>query len=272
MEVEVEALQHTYDTVKAYQNSEGDVCVEIPLSPYTGAGDSGVFVSATMVLSAGALYPEEAPRVSFRDVKGMSDAHLSHISSRLHEEMAAAPGEVILMTLCMAAQEAITELNFPEGPHAALSSTQTRVDLCVRWRAPALLWHMQRLATSQSRCRSLPLFVRDTARLTDLAPAGACPFCLEEMRAGEACLRGGCHHGFHTACFALWWRWYQRHWAAEEAALLAHLGSESAARQLKVRARARLCTRSAMYVELHLHRILCDGGPKCCNLAQQSLR
>jgi RWD domain len=137
--IELEALQATYETIAIHRTP--DVTrISMPVLPFTGGSDGAMFVAACLVAECSSDYPVEAPSLRFVDVKGMSDARLKTLSLRLQHELQQAPGEPVLMTLCLAAQEEVTTLNYPEG---ATSTMLIRMQLC-------LFIHFGILATSRT--------------------------------------------------------------------------------------------------------------------------
>jgi RWD domain len=113
-EIDIEAVSHTFDNVSASTDA-ASTHIRIPLKPYTG-DDAACFVEAQVHFVVDAAYPESRPRFILENVKGMSDRRVASLHARLSDEAEALQGEMLLMSLCMAAREELTTVNYPEGP------------------------------------------------------------------------------------------------------------------------------------------------------------
>lgn len=111
LQCELEALQETFDvTVSEHLGSHS---ISMRLEPYTG--DEPIFVEAYLNLSLGHGYPETVPEVSLSSPKGLSDERLQSLLKATNEVAEELIGEPVLMTMCMAAKDALSQMNFPEG-------------------------------------------------------------------------------------------------------------------------------------------------------------
>jgi hypothetical protein len=114
-EIEIEALESTYHGIAVLRNpADGSTVVTAPLQPYIGE-DAVHFVSCSLVIRLPNGYPEIAPRISLDLLRGMSEQRSSELSARLHILLAELQNEMVLMALCVAVNESLTEMNFPEG-------------------------------------------------------------------------------------------------------------------------------------------------------------
>jgi hypothetical protein len=117
-DIEIEALESTYHDIDVRRNpADGSTVVTVPLRPYTGQ-DALHFVSCSLAVELPNGYPEIAPRVSLEHLNGMSEQRVGQLTARLRKVEAEFRGELILMALCMAANESLTEMDFPEGMSA----------------------------------------------------------------------------------------------------------------------------------------------------------
>lgn len=118
--VEISALEHVFGP---FQTEVDDLAtareLSLALSPYTG-DDETVFVEMNITFRMGLRYPEEAPDVNLSDCKGLSDQRIALISRAIDEVAHEQAGEHMLMSMCMAAKEALSQHNYPEGMSTTL--------------------------------------------------------------------------------------------------------------------------------------------------------
>jgi RWD domain len=112
LDCELEALRDTFDGVTVTER-EGCQSISMRLQPYRG--DDDVFVEAGLNFSLDHLYPESTPEVWIDTPKGLSDERLQKIMVAIKESAIEFTGEPVLMTMCMAAKDALSLMNFPEG-------------------------------------------------------------------------------------------------------------------------------------------------------------
>lgn len=113
--VEISALEHVFGP---FQTDVDDLAsarqLSLTLSPYTG-DDETVCVEMDITFRMGLRYPEEAPKLDVSNCKGLSDQRLDLIFRAVHEVADELAGEHMLMSMCMAAKEALSQHNYPEG-------------------------------------------------------------------------------------------------------------------------------------------------------------
>ena len=129
VDIELSALEHTFDDV---QIDRGDRSVRMHVGPYAGEGSALHFVALDLTVALPPLYPDEAPLVAFENCCGLSDERLRELRRRLAQELAEAPGEPVLIQLCMAVQEHLSHVNHPEGVRVVLPSCTEAATLCPR--------------------------------------------------------------------------------------------------------------------------------------------
>jgi RWD domain len=116
LDVEIEAVRHVFEGL-TYDFDSGShmTAVCVPLRPYTGE-DATAFVEVTTVFWMLPTYPETSPPdIKLKNYRGLSGARVSAIERRLRDDASELCGEMSLMCLCMAAQEQLTDYNYPEG-------------------------------------------------------------------------------------------------------------------------------------------------------------
>lgn len=112
VDCELEALQETFD-VTVTSNDEACHSISMRLQPYTG--DEDIFVETGLRFSLDRFYPRSMPKFLFDSHKGLSDERLQVLRKATAEAAQEFVGEPVLMTMCMAAKDALSLMNFPEG-------------------------------------------------------------------------------------------------------------------------------------------------------------
>ena len=111
LQCELEALQETFDVTVSEQ--QGGHSISMQLQPYTG--DEDVFVETCLHFSLDHGYPDTLPEVWLDNTRGLSDERLQRLLKATKEVAEGFVGEPVLMTMCMAAKDALSAMNFPEG-------------------------------------------------------------------------------------------------------------------------------------------------------------
>lgn len=117
LSVEISALEHVFGP---FQTDVDDLArarqLDLTLSPYTGDDDT-IFVDMDACFHMGMQYPDEAPTIDITSSRGLSDQRIRQIVRAMQAEAQELAGEHMLMSMCMAAKEALTQHNHPEGIH-----------------------------------------------------------------------------------------------------------------------------------------------------------
>jgi hypothetical protein len=110
---EIEALQYVFVDLQV-QGEEGSYTVVMQLQPFIGE-EQETFAETGMKFSLDPSYPDVAPSITFFGSKGLSDARLSRLRQEALGAAEELRGEPMLMSMCMAARDTLSEMNFPEG-------------------------------------------------------------------------------------------------------------------------------------------------------------
>lgn len=117
LSVEISALEHVFGP---FQDDVGTLAssrkLTLNLTPYTGEDDK-LFVYMDITFYIGQLYPDAPPKVEVASSRGLSDDRIRTVLQAMLEEAQQLTGEHMLMSMCMAAKEALSQLNHPEGVH-----------------------------------------------------------------------------------------------------------------------------------------------------------
>ncbi|XP_074857620.1 E3 ubiquitin-protein ligase RNF25 [Carettochelys insculpta] len=115
---EVEVLESIYLT--ELQVSRGnerstpwEIC--ITLHPATAEDQDSQYVCFTLVLSVPPQYPNEVPKISIRNPRGLSDEQIQKISQALGQVAEAGLGTAVLYELIEKGKEILTDNNVPHG-------------------------------------------------------------------------------------------------------------------------------------------------------------
>ncbi|XP_043848845.1 E3 ubiquitin-protein ligase RNF25 [Dromiciops gliroides] len=115
---EVEVLESIYlDELQVVQgngrSSPWEIC--ITLHPATAEDQDSQFVCFTLVLLVPAQYPNEVPKISIRNPRGLSDEQIHKISQALSCVAEAGLGTAVLYELIEKGKEILTDNNIPHG-------------------------------------------------------------------------------------------------------------------------------------------------------------
>ena len=123
-EIEVEALESTYNSVQVERDGTGSAEVRVPLQPYTGDGALH-FVACTLALHLPIDYPDDAPlRARLEATRGLSDRRIAALQALLDKQSAELQGEPALMAVCMTVQEQLSGMNFPDGAQSRAGASR----------------------------------------------------------------------------------------------------------------------------------------------------
>ncbi|XP_020882180.1 E3 ubiquitin-protein ligase RNF25 isoform X1 [Arabidopsis lyrata subsp. lyrata] len=112
--MEVEALEAVY----------GEDCVildsypphlHLHIKPRTADISSQQFVEAVVRIQAGSKYPDEPPRITLIESKGLDDQRQKHLTGIVQEKAFQLSSSLMLVELCEEAVERLTIMNHPDG-------------------------------------------------------------------------------------------------------------------------------------------------------------
>ncbi|XP_028918941.1 E3 ubiquitin-protein ligase RNF25 [Ornithorhynchus anatinus] len=115
---EVEVLESIYlDELRVERGDGGSAAWEIcvTLHPATAEDHDSQFVCLTLVLLVSPQYPDEAPEISIRNPRGLSDEQIHKISQTLSQVAEAGRGSAVLYELIEKGKEILTHNNVPHG-------------------------------------------------------------------------------------------------------------------------------------------------------------
>ncbi|XP_053900826.1 E3 ubiquitin-protein ligase RNF25 [Malaclemys terrapin pileata] len=115
---EVEVLESIYlDELQVSRGNGRSVPWEIciTLHPATAEDQDSQYVCFTLVLSVPPQYPNEVPKISIRNPRGLSDEQIQKISQTLGQVAEAGLGTAVLYELIEKGKEILTDNNIPHG-------------------------------------------------------------------------------------------------------------------------------------------------------------
>ncbi|CAM4532901.1 E3 ubiquitin-protein ligase RNF25 isoform X1 [Lepidochelys kempii] len=115
---EVEVLESIYLDELQVSRGNGrsapwEIC--ITLHPATAEDQDSQYVCFTLVLSVPPQYPNEVPKISIRNPRGLSDEQIQKISQTLGQVAGAGLGTAVLYELIEKGKEILTDNNIPHG-------------------------------------------------------------------------------------------------------------------------------------------------------------
>ncbi|XP_038277605.1 E3 ubiquitin-protein ligase RNF25 isoform X2 [Dermochelys coriacea] len=115
---EVEVLESIYLDELQVSRGKGrsapwEIC--ITLHPATAEDQDSQYVCFTLVLSVPPQYPNEVPKISIRNPRGLSDEQIQKISQTLGQVAEAGLGTAVLYELIEKGKEILTDNNIPHG-------------------------------------------------------------------------------------------------------------------------------------------------------------
>ncbi|KAG6930228.1 ring finger protein 25, partial [Chelydra serpentina] len=115
---EVEVLESIYLDELQVSRGNGrsapwEIC--ITLHPATAEDQDSQYVCFTLVLSVPPQYPNEVPKISIRNPRGLSDEQIQKISQTLGHVAEAGLGTAVLYELIEKGKEILTDNNIPHG-------------------------------------------------------------------------------------------------------------------------------------------------------------
>ncbi|XP_075789090.1 E3 ubiquitin-protein ligase RNF25 [Pelodiscus sinensis] len=115
---EVEVLESIYLDELQVSRGKGrsapwEIC--ITLHPATAEDQDSQYVCFTLVLSMSPQYPNEVPKISIRNPRGLSDEQIQKISQTLGQVAEAGVGTAVLYELIEKGKEILTDNNIPHG-------------------------------------------------------------------------------------------------------------------------------------------------------------
>ncbi|KAM9123132.1 E3 ubiquitin-protein ligase RNF25 [Pangshura tecta] len=115
---EVEVLESIYLDELQVSRGNGrsapwEIC--ITLHPATAEDQDSQYVCFTLVLSVPPQYPNEVPKISIRNPRGLSDEQIQKISQTLGQVSEAGLGTAVLYELIEKGKEILTNNNIPHG-------------------------------------------------------------------------------------------------------------------------------------------------------------
>uniref|UniRef100_A0A6J0TND5 E3 ubiquitin-protein ligase RNF25 n=1 Tax=Pogona vitticeps TaxID=103695 RepID=A0A6J0TND5_9SAUR len=115
---EVEVLESIYlDELQVCKGDGRSVPweISITLHPATAEDQDSQYVCFTLVLSLPPQYPDEVPKISIRNPRGLSDEQIQKISLMLQSVAQAQLGTAMLYELIEKGKEILTDNNIPHG-------------------------------------------------------------------------------------------------------------------------------------------------------------
>eukprot|EP00128_Syssomonas_multiformis_P000303 Colp12_sorted_trinity150504_noHs@26193 len=87
--------------------------LQLDLKPHTAQDESKQFVRATLLIGILPKYPEVAPIIRFKNVRGMADEDITQRLRKLYDLADSRKGEVMLYDMIEWVKETLTEKNIP---------------------------------------------------------------------------------------------------------------------------------------------------------------
>ncbi|KAL3697234.1 hypothetical protein R1sor_011310 [Riccia sorocarpa] len=114
VEMEVEAVEAVYGPDCTVLSSFPPH-LSILLKPRTADVLSIQFVEAKLIIKASDEYPSEPPKLDLKDAKGLGDSRHATLLVALDAQAKEMSGEPMLVAICEAATDLLTEMNVPDG-------------------------------------------------------------------------------------------------------------------------------------------------------------
>eukprot|EP00892_Ulva_mutabilis_P007204 jgi/Ulvmu1/4856/UM020_0142.1 len=132
LSVEISALEHVFGPFqRGVDDLAKDRRLSVNLEPYTGDEDN-VFVDMDVTFCMGPQYPDVAPGIEITSSRGLSDERISTVVQSMLAEAQQLAGEHMLMSMCMAGKEALSQLNHPEGACPFCLEDMQDASICMR--------------------------------------------------------------------------------------------------------------------------------------------